>query len=79
MEKEYVKIFSGNAILAGWIIEDLKKMGITPVVKDESESGRLAGFASPMQGDQEIYVQSGEAKKAKSMVDQIQGVIDPEP
>ncbi len=42
-----------------------------PVVRDESESGRLAGFASPMQGVQEIYVQPTEVDKAKPIVDQL--------
>ncbi|MCM4168837.1 hypothetical protein KCTC52924_02532 [Arenibacter antarcticus] len=71
MVKDYIKIFSGNLIIAGRIKEELRLIGIMPVVRDESESGRLAGFASPMQGVQEIYVQPTEVDKAKPIVDQL--------
>jgi hypothetical protein len=78
MDNDYIKIFSGNFLISGRIKAELMEIGITPVVKDESESGRLAGFPSAMQGDQEIYVQSEEADKAKSVVDRITATIDSE-
>ncbi|NKI26343.1 DUF2007 domain-containing protein [Arenibacter sp. 6A1] len=76
MNSDYNHIFSGNFIIASRIIAELKLSGINPIVKDESESGRLAGFASPMQGDLEIYVQLTEADKAKNLVQKILAAID---
>ncbi len=71
MNSNYTKIFSGNFILSQTIVNQLKEIGIVPVVKDESESGRLAGFGSPMQGDQEIYVNADEVEKAQSIVQKV--------
>ncbi|WP_086477227.1 MULTISPECIES: hypothetical protein [Arenibacter] len=78
MVNEYTKIFSGNFLVSGRIKEALIEIGITPIVKDESESGRLAGFPSSMQGIQDIYVQNMEVDKAKIVVDQITSTIDSE-
>ena len=68
MDSNYTKIFAGNFILSQAIINQLREIGIEPVIKDESESGRLAGFGSPMQGDQEIFVNAEELVKAQSIV-----------
>ena len=46
-------------------------MGIIPVIKDESESGRLAGFGSAIQYFQEIYVRQDEIEKATFVIESI--------
>ena len=73
MNSNYTKIFSGNFIVSQAIVNQLKEIGIVPVVKDESESGRLAGFGSPMQGDQEIYVNADELVKAQTIAQKVIG------
>ncbi|GGW33334.1 DUF2007 domain-containing protein [Arenibacter certesii] len=78
MDSDYIKIFSGNFLISNRIKAELMDIGITPVIKDETESGRLAGFPSAMQGVQEIYVQSEEADKAKSVVDRVTAITDSE-
>jgi hypothetical protein len=67
----YIKIFSGDFIIVKRIISDLENENITAVVKDETESGRLAGFGSAIQGLQEIYVHKDELKKAKSIIESL--------
>lgn len=71
MEGDYTKIYSGNYMASARIIEELEQTGIVPIVKDESESARMAGFPSPMQEIQEIYVQNAESGKAKIIIDRI--------
>ena len=44
MQKDYLCVFSGNDIDSLNIIESLKKIDIYPIIKNESESARLAGF-----------------------------------
>jgi hypothetical protein len=61
----YTKIFSGDFIIVKRIVSDLENENITAVIKDETESGRLAGFGSAIQGLQEIYVHNDELEKAK--------------
>lgn len=76
MERDYTKIYSGNFMVSSRIVEALEQIGIVPIVKDESESARLAGFPSPMQEIQEIYIQHAETGKAKAIIDRILADIE---
>lgn len=67
----YIKIFTGNFITVQRIVSELENMKITAVVKDESESGRLAGFAPSIPGQQELYVHKDELDKAVEIVESI--------
>ncbi len=71
MEPNYSKIFSGDAMLGKRIEAELKEIGIIPVVKNEGESARLAGFASAMLSNVDMYVNESEVGKAKEIVAKI--------
>lgn len=71
METDYIKIYNGNAINGKRIELELLDMGISPVIKDEAESARLAGFASSMLGSIELYVRQEEQEKALGVVAKI--------
>jgi|TARA_R110000868_G_scaffold337575_1_gene598462 hypothetical protein len=71
MNSKYTRIFSGSFILAQTIENQLRDIGIIPVIKDESESGRLAGFGSAIQGNQQIYVHADELGKAQDIVKKV--------
>lgn len=49
----------------------LESAGITPIIKDESESGRLAGFGASIQGFQELYVSNEELNQANLIVEEV--------
>jgi hypothetical protein len=51
--------------------ERLEDAGITPIIKDESESGRLAGFGASIQGFQEVYVSNEEESKANVILNTV--------
>ncbi len=68
MDSDYIKIYSGSALIGKRIQEVLLKLGIAPIVKDEGESARLAGFASSMLGNIDIYVNKDEEEKATALV-----------
>ena len=70
-ESNYIKIYTGNFIVAQLIVDKLGAAGINPVVKDESESGRLAGFGTYNQGTQEIYVNNDELDAAIPIVESV--------
>jgi hypothetical protein len=70
-ESDYVKIFTGNFILIQRISAELNASGIIPIIKDETESGRLAGFGASIQGLQEIYVHEDELSRAVEIVESI--------
>lgn len=71
MKSNYVKIFSGNALLAKRIVERLHNIGIEAIVKDESESARLAGFSSSMLGAIDLYVHKDEVVNAEVVVKEL--------
>ncbi|MCL5128332.1 MULTISPECIES: DUF2007 domain-containing protein [unclassified Algibacter] len=73
----YIKVFSGDFIVVQRIVSDLENENITAVIKDETESGRLAGFGSAIQGLQEIYVHKDELEKATSIIEGINLEIEP--
>lgn len=68
---DYVKIFSGSFIIVQLVLDRLKGAGINAIIKDESESGRLAGFGSAIQGFQELYVSKDEVELAIPIVDEV--------
>jgi len=68
MNSNYKKIFTGESIVAKQLIGRLHEIGIEAVVKDEAESARLAGFASSMLGQVDIFVHKDELENALRVV-----------
>tara|TARA_B110000444_G_scaffold27246_1_gene22502 strand:+ start:114 stop:413 length:300 start_codon:yes stop_codon:yes gene_type:complete len=68
--QNYIKIFAGSSIAVFAIKQALLEENIIPIVKDQSESGRLAGFgAAP--GYQEVFVHPDEGEKSLVILDSI--------
>ncbi len=72
MESHFKRIYTGSLINAQQIENKLKEINITPVIKSESESGRLAGFAPPIFGQVQVFVHEDELKKAEALLSEIQ-------
>jgi len=70
-ESEYTKIYTGSFVIAKLIISRLEEIGISPVIKDEAESGRLAGFGPSIPGIQELYVRKEELGQAVPIVEEV--------
>jgi len=68
---DYIKIFSGSFIIVQLVMDRLQSAGISAVIKDETESGRLAGFASSIPGFQELYVNRDEVDYAIPIVEEV--------
>ena len=71
IESNYTKVYTGNFIITQLIVDRLQEKGISAVVKDESESGRLAGFMASIQGQQELYVNNEELDDAVHIVEEV--------
>ncbi|MEW4924082.1 DUF2007 domain-containing protein [Algibacter sp. 2305UL17-15] len=67
----YIKVFSGNFIEVQRIFKALEDVNICAIIKDESESGRLAGFGASIQGLQEIHVHKDELDKAEVLLEKL--------
>ena len=68
MTSNYKKVFTGDSLVAHQIVSKLHQMGIEAVVKDEAESARLAGFASSMLGQVDLFVHKDEEEKALTVI-----------
>ncbi len=70
MQADYLCVFHGNHIDTLNIIDSLKKINIIPIVKNESESARLAGFGI-IDYHKTIYVRKDEYTKAEKLIKSI--------
>ncbi len=71
MDSNYKKIFSGNIFKTQQVTAKLQEIGIEAIVKDESESARLAGFAANDLAVKEIYVHQDEITKATEVLNDV--------
>ena len=67
MDSDYLCVFYGNHIDTLNIIFSLKNINISPVVENESESARLAGFGT-FEDQKKIYVHRDEYAKAEELI-----------
>lgn len=75
-ELEYTKIYYGNFIIVTRIKDELERIGIVPIIKDEGESQRLAGYGSMNQGYQEVFVHNDELKEAKEVLNKVKAELE---
>lgn len=68
----YTKVFTGNFIVVQRIVSELEAVNIIAVVKDQTESARLAGFGGGIiPGFQEIFVNNDELGKTNDIINSI--------
>lgn len=75
-ETQYIKIYTGNTIIVQLIKQRLEDIGINPIIKDETESGRLAGFATAIPTFPEIFVHENELDKAVHVVEAVRSEME---
>lgn len=75
-EIKYIKIFSGNSAVVQRIKFELEAIGIKPIIKDEGESQRLAGYGSLNQGYQDIVVREDEFDKTNTLLKSLKQELD---
>lgn len=64
MSQAYIKIFTGSSMEVLAIKNTLESINIIPVIKDEAQSARLAGFGAT--SDQlQVYVHKDELARAQ--------------
>ena len=76
MDSNYKKIFTGSFIVVQLIVDRLDAQGITAIVKDETESARLAGFGSSVPGYQDVYVNADELENAIPVVESVKAEME---
>ena len=69
LSNRFTHLFTGSSINVILIVAALEEININPVVKDEGESARLAGFGIPSPLMQRVFVHADEYKKAVNIID----------
>jgi hypothetical protein len=67
MNDSFTLLCASNVVEAHRVKALLEKHNIFPIIKDESESARLAGFGSATMM-QQVWVAKSDLKKAKSLI-----------
>lgn len=70
MSQTYKKLFYGTAIDVAKLCGVLDTLSIIPVIKDQAESARLAGFGT-LFTDQEVWVHPDEYEKARAAAKEV--------
>lgn len=68
----YLHLFSGSSIDVLALQNALAEQNITPVIKDEAESARLAGFGQTAPMMQRVFVHTDEYENAKAILQHLQ-------
>lgn len=63
-DQNYIRIFTGSNILGKNLEAQLKNAGINPIVKNETESARLAGFGPAVVDQVQVFVHKDEHQRA---------------
>ena len=66
--KKYLHLFTGSFVDVLSIIDLLDELNIKPVIKDQGESARLAGFGNTTPLIQEIYLHEDEIDRGKKIL-----------
>ncbi|MGJ5641440.1 DUF2007 domain-containing protein [Formosa sp. S-31] len=67
-DSNYIKVYTGSLFITQRLVDELAKSDINAIVKDESESARLAGFGASIQGEQELFVNKDEQETAEQII-----------
>jgi hypothetical protein len=70
-KENYTKIFQGSFIITNRIVSELENNNISPLIKNEIESGRLAGFGVVDSHPISVYVFKDEIEKANNILAQL--------
>tara|TARA_B100000767_G_C19746225_1_gene528664 strand:+ start:1599 stop:1823 length:225 start_codon:yes stop_codon:yes gene_type:complete len=71
ISQKFIKVFTGNVISVLSIITAFEVKNIVAVVKDDSESARLAGFGMLAPGLQEVFVHEDELDQAIKIIESL--------
>ncbi|GEQ86611.1 hypothetical protein ULMS_21190 [Patiriisocius marinistellae] len=69
LEKETVRIFTGPAMIGQGLIARLNDLGISPIVKDDHQSGITGGFATGVPNQVRLFIRREELEKSKELIE----------
>ncbi|CAM1342024.1 putative signal transducing protein [Tenacibaculum aestuarii] len=65
---KHVKVFSGTQIFVGRLSQLLDEINVPYLIKDNKESGRLAGFGT-LGNSVDVFIYESDLEKSQSTID----------
>ncbi|MDE0535357.1 MULTISPECIES: putative signal transducing protein [unclassified Tenacibaculum] len=65
---KHVKVFSGTQIFVGRLSQLLDEINVPYLIKDNKESGRLAGFGT-LGNSVDVFIYESDVEKSQSTID----------
>jgi len=67
--EQTTRIYTGPAMIANGLKARLLEMGISPIEKDDHQSGITGGFAIGVPNQVRLFIRNEELDRAKDMID----------
>tara|TARA_B110000003_G_C16386459_1_gene432590 strand:- start:72 stop:293 length:222 start_codon:yes stop_codon:yes gene_type:complete len=71
MNQDFVIVYKGSIVLSNRIINELLLNKISPIVKNESESARLAGFGFNIENEISVHVHLDEFEESQKIINNL--------
>ena len=75
-DSNYTKIYTGDSISAQRIASELEKLDISPILKEQTDSGLLPIFGASNSILTLVYVHNDEYDKAKKVVEDMSSELE---
>lgn len=77
-DQETVRIFTGPSMIGNGLIARLNEIGISPIVRDDHQSGITGGFSTGVPNQVRLFIRNEERIKAKDIINEyLQEVGEP--
>ena len=74
-QEQTTRIYTGSAMIANGLKVRLLDMGISPIEKDDHQSGITSGFAIGVPNQVRLFIRKEELARAKDMIDEYLGQL----
>ena len=71
MNEDFVIVYKGSVVLSNRIINELILNKINPIVKNEGESARLAGFGFNIENEISVHVHLDEFEVSQKIINNL--------
>ena len=69
-DQKTVRIYTGPTMIANGLIARLNHHGISPIVKDDHNSGITGGFSTGVPNQVRLFIRNEQLEKAKTMINE---------
>jgi hypothetical protein len=69
-KERLVYVYTGTAVTVNLLKDELEQIGISGLIRDDFNSGSIAGFTGGLPSAIDLYIQEFDLEKAKPVIDE---------